>query len=96
VNAAAAAPAAAAATTTAAAAAAVLVPENCIVIAEGEVGHDGTFKVAALGFPSCERREELPAVAQVSRQPSVTAVCYASSSTGQPATQCYCSMLCRQ
>eukprot|EP00775_Hariotina_reticulata_P005085 gene5085-5326_t len=28
------------------------------------MGHDGTFKVAALGFPSCERREELPAVAQ--------------------------------
>ncbi len=39
--------------------------ENCVVVAEGEVGHDGVFKVAALGFPGCETRSELPATAQV-------------------------------
>lgn len=39
--------------------------ENCVVVAEGEMGHDGVFKVYALGFPSCETRSQLPATAQV-------------------------------
>lgn len=38
--------------------------ENCIVVAEGEIGHNGIFRVIALGFPTCESREELPATAQ--------------------------------
>lgn len=33
-------------------------------MAEGEMGHDGVFKVVALGFPQCETRSELPATAQ--------------------------------
>eukprot|EP00878_Enallax_costatus_P001045 GHUV01001180.1.p1 GENE.GHUV01001180.1~~GHUV01001180.1.p1 ORF type:complete len:395 (+),score=91.74 GHUV01001180.1:179-1186(+) len=41
-----------------------LVTENCIVVAEGEIGLDGVFRVNALGFPSCESRAELPATAQ--------------------------------
>lgn len=47
-----------------AAPAAVIDAENCIVIAEGEMGHDGVFRVVALGFPQCENRSELPATAQ--------------------------------
>lgn len=41
-------------------------PENCVVVAEGEMGLDGMFRVAVLAFPSCESRAQLPATAQVS------------------------------
>eukprot|EP00877_Chromochloris_zofingiensis_P012640 jgi/Chrzof1/762/Cz01g27210.t1 len=44
--------------------AAGFITENCVVVAEGEMGHDGVFKVYALGFPSCETRSQLPATAQ--------------------------------
>jgi hypothetical protein len=37
------------------------------VVAEGSVGMDGVLKVSALGFPGCERREELPPTAQARR-----------------------------
>ena len=39
--------------------------ENCIVIAEGAMQLDGAFHAAALGFPPCEPRENLPMAAQV-------------------------------
>jgi DNA polymerase epsilon subunit 2 len=41
-----------------------LVTENCVVVAEGEMGADGRFHAAAAGFPSCEPRSALPATAQ--------------------------------
>jgi hypothetical protein len=41
-----------------------LVTENCVVVAEGEMGVDGAFHAAAAGFPSCEPRASLPATAQ--------------------------------
>ena len=42
--------------------------ENCIVIAEGAMQLDGAFHAAALGFPPCEPRENLPMAAQVRKQ----------------------------
>jgi hypothetical protein len=42
--------------------------ENCVVVAQGEMGHDGVFRVQELGFPGCEKRSELPATAKVSTQ----------------------------
>ncbi|KAF6263998.1 DNA polymerase epsilon, subunit B [Scenedesmus sp. NREL 46B-D3] len=41
-----------------------LVTENCVVVAQGEMGHDGVFRVLELGFPGCEKRSELPATAK--------------------------------
>ncbi|KAG2446253.1 hypothetical protein HXX76_000845 [Chlamydomonas incerta] len=38
--------------------------ENCVVIAEGALGHDGAFHVRALGLPPCEPRASLPLAAQ--------------------------------
>ncbi len=38
--------------------------ENCIVIAEGALGHDGVLHVRALGFPPTELRSALPLAAQ--------------------------------
>ncbi|KAG2440412.1 hypothetical protein HYH02_010300 [Chlamydomonas schloesseri] len=38
--------------------------ENCVVIAEGALGHDGAFHVRALGLPPCEPRSALPLAAQ--------------------------------
>lgn len=49
---------------TGARAAAGLVTENCVVVAEGEMGLDGVFRVGVLAFPSCESRAQLPATAQ--------------------------------
>jgi hypothetical protein len=45
---------------------AVAAAENCVVVAEGEMGLDGVFRVSVLAFPSCESRAQLPATAQVS------------------------------
>lgn len=39
--------------------------ENCVVVAEGEMGLDGVFRVNVLAFPGCESRAQLPATAQV-------------------------------
>jgi hypothetical protein len=39
--------------------------ENCVVVAQGEMGHDGVFRVQELGFPGCEKRSDLPATAKV-------------------------------
>ncbi len=39
--------------------------ENCIVVAEGELGHNGVMKVAALGFPPVEPRAVSQAAAKV-------------------------------
>ncbi|KAF8057260.1 DPB2 [Scenedesmus sp. PABB004] len=41
-----------------------LITEGCVVVAEGEVGHDGVFVVRALGSPTCEPRAALPSTAQ--------------------------------
>ena len=38
--------------------------ENCVVIAEGRLQHDGEMKVTALGMPPTEPREESQAAAQ--------------------------------
>ncbi|KAG2497843.1 hypothetical protein HYH03_004110 [Edaphochlamys debaryana] len=38
--------------------------ENCVVIAEGALGHDGAFHVRALGLPPVEPRSALPLAAQ--------------------------------
>ncbi|GLC72461.1 hypothetical protein PLESTF_001250200 [Pleodorina starrii] len=38
--------------------------ENCVVIAEGWLGHDGAFHVKALGLPPAEPRSALPLAAQ--------------------------------
>ena len=38
--------------------------ENCVVIAEGRLQHDGEMKVTALGMPPTEPREESLAAAQ--------------------------------
>ncbi|GFR42612.1 hypothetical protein Agub_g3543, partial [Astrephomene gubernaculifera] len=38
--------------------------ENCVVIAEGSLGHDGFFHARALGLPPCEPRSQLPLAAQ--------------------------------
>jgi hypothetical protein len=40
--------------------------ENCVVVAEGELCHDGAFHVRALGFPPAEARSDLPMASQVS------------------------------
>eukprot|EP00983_Pelagomonas_calceolata_P001055 36873-Pelagomonas_calceolata.AAC.1 len=40
-------------------------PENCVVVAEGELCHDGAFHVRALGFPPAEARSELPMASQL-------------------------------
>lgn len=37
-----------------------------MVVAEGQMGLDGVFRVAVLASPSCESRAQLPATAQVS------------------------------
>lgn len=55
--------------------------ENCVVMAEGELGHDGRFAVSALGFPTCEPREALPATAQVGRG-AVAAGCCGNRGSG--------------
>ena len=39
--------------------------ENCIVAAEGQLQHNGRFKVTALGMPPNERREESLIAAKV-------------------------------
>jgi len=39
--------------------------ENCIVAAEGQLQHNGRFKVTALGMPPNERREESVVAAKV-------------------------------
>jgi hypothetical protein len=39
--------------------------ENAVIVAEGEMGHDGVFRAYAVGFPPCESRSELPPTAQV-------------------------------
>lgn len=41
-----------------------IITENCVVIAEGALGHDGAFHVRALGLPPCEPRASLPLAAQ--------------------------------
>ncbi|KAK9827395.1 hypothetical protein WJX81_006181 [Elliptochloris bilobata] len=38
--------------------------ENCVVVAEGELGHNGVFKVHALGFPPVEARAKSQAAAK--------------------------------
>ena len=38
--------------------------ENCVVVAEGELGHNGVFKVHALGFPPVEARAKSLAAAK--------------------------------
>ncbi|MEW5303625.1 MAG: hypothetical protein WDW36_006298 [Sanguina aurantia] len=38
--------------------------ENCIVIVEGCLGHDGVFHAKAMGLPPCELRSELPIAAR--------------------------------
>ena len=48
-----------------------LVAENCIVAAEGELQHNGIFKVGALGMPPNERRDESEAAAKVSHSTHV-------------------------
>jgi hypothetical protein len=44
--------------------------ENVVVVAQGEMGHDGIFRASRVGFPSCETREELPATAKVGQAAS--------------------------
>lgn len=39
--------------------------ENAVIVAEGEMGHDGVFTAFAVGFPPCESRAQLPPIAQV-------------------------------
>ncbi|GLI68639.1 hypothetical protein VaNZ11_013000, partial [Volvox africanus] len=49
---------------TAAETAAGFFTENCVVIAEGAMAHDGAFHVRALGLPPTEPRSALPLAAQ--------------------------------
>lgn len=46
--------------------------ENCVVVAEGELGHNGVFKVHALGFPPVEARAKSLAVAKARSAPNST------------------------
>jgi len=44
--------------------------ENCIVVAEGMLGHNGVMRVNALGFPPVEPRAESQAAAKARRRPA--------------------------
>lgn len=53
--------------------------ENAVVIAEGELRHDGAFHARALGFPPAEARSDLPMASQVGITQGLWLPAYASA-----------------
>lgn len=43
--------------------------ENCVVAAEGQLQHDGVFKVEAMGMPPSEARDDSLTAAKVTIRP---------------------------